>query len=680
VPTPFDLLTKQLAARQLEAQTGPLAKSNALYLGGDHWQNMDAWLGPRPIPGEEGQTEMSARILAGFVHRNAMAEVTERHQTGVIGWMPSFGLVTRRELKDGAQPTPAERALIDEAEAALRQWSTRRKMREKLQRFTRYLLSHDAGNDEARATLRLRITAAALQQIVQTGLARDPGGAIAELPAGATVVQAPATLAAALELFVLEAPDPLNATVLTDPDTLAECGVVRYEQHPAGALADPTQKGQDVIEAYYLADPAETLDPNRTADTAPTRQAPAGGPEADQAGNPTPDAPPTVYRRFTDAQTPSGRPSRSARRQAEADQQVQLDLGGRLPVFEARRPLFLTGAVQAAQKAINLCCTMQPFNVTKSGFLATTLLNAQMPGEWEHKDGKPYRFKPGRYRAGAGTVNFVRGLSYKDAQGNTVLASPSVYETPPADTKPVSDAKRDHYQDLLEETDQSHILIAGDAVASGVSRVTARADFLSSLQLTQEPVEQGGRWVIETLLALAELVMGTPGRWTDQLRADFSCRLNVGPADQAELAANDAEVKARRMSRATAMSRNAIQDVEAEQERIDSEPGNRVEFGGVIFAALDAGTRAGLTLDEAGEFLGLDDADVALLRKVERRMAQAVNEPPPAAGGAGSDLADSGNGGPPDPADQGDQPAGAEGDQPAPFPVSPARAGRFRRT
>jgi hypothetical protein len=708
VPTPFDFLTKQEAVRQLDAQTGPLAKTNALYLNNDHWQNGDAWIGPKPLAGEEGGTEMMARIQTGFVFRNAMAEVTERHQTGVVGWMPAWGLVTRRELSEdeGEEATPEEQAAIDEATAAVRQWWTRRKVREKLQRFVRYLLSHDAGEDDARAVLRLRITAAALRQIAQAGLARTSSGALAELPAGATVVQAPASLAAALEMFVLEAPNPLNATVVTDADTLADCGIIRYQQLPPGQPATgatPQQQGTEVVETYYLADPAETTPEGRPApepapgNGRPASQEPRGAEEAEGAANPTPDAPPTVYRRFTDAQPASGgrQPGgRTRTRQSGAaggagataagsDQQVQLQLGGRLPVFEARRSLFLTGAVQAAQKAINLCCTMQPFNVTKSGFLATTLLNAQMPGEWEYKDGKPYRFKPGRYRAGAGTVNFVRGLTYKDQSGNTVLATPGVHETPPSETRPTREAKRDHYQDLLEETDQSYILMSGDAVASGVSRVTARADFVSSLQLTQEPVEQAGRWLIETALALAEVVLGTPGRWTNVLRADFACRLNVGPADLSEQQANDAEVKARRMSRATAMSRNGIQDVEAEQERIDSEPGNRVEFGGVIFTALRQGTDAGLTLDEAGEFLGLDATDLDLLKRVESRIAQAVSAPPPGGGGPGADLSDEDqrNGGPPARGgadDEEDRDEEETDDQPEPR-EPPERIGRFRR-
>jgi hypothetical protein len=56
------------------------------------------------------------------------------------------------------------------------------------------------------------------------------------------------------------------------------------------------------------------------------------------------------------------------------------------------------------------------------------------------------------------------------------------------------------------------------------------------------------------------------------LRADFNAIVEDGPVDATDREANRADVKVGLMSKETAMSRNGIEDTDAELERISQEP------------------------------------------------------------------------------------------------------------
>ncbi len=69
------------------------------------------------------------------------------------------------------------------------------------------------------------------------------------------------------------------------------------------------------------------------------------------------------------------------------------------------------------------------------------------------------------------------------------------------------------YRAILEEAQQIHAAIAGDATASGTSRVQARADYAHSLLITKGEIDSLIRWLLETALDLGAIIIGAPGRY-----------------------------------------------------------------------------------------------------------------------------------------------------------------------
>lgn len=256
-------------------------------------------------------------------------------------------------------------------------------------------------------------------------------------------------------------------------------------------------------------------------------------------------------------------------------------LGGRLLMYEIERPLFLTPQLQQKQRALNLALSMLPRNMVTSGFLERILLNAQMPGHWTPNPttGDPRgTWVPDRVAAGPGIQTFYQGVEQESADGSITRATPQVHDRMPIDPKPTLSTARAIYETMLEEAAQAHVLMNKDAGASGKSREQARADYERSLTTTAPRIERAGRWLIETLLALSEALTGQEGKYTDNLRAVFTCRIDTGPVDALERAANDASYKSGTLSREGAMARNGVADVDAEIALMDAQPGSNLDL------------------------------------------------------------------------------------------------------
>ena len=564
MPTPA-ALTKEDARKAVQALKVTGADINRLFYDGDHWQRGAGWIGPRPEVGEEGFTETMLELERGFISRNVVAEVANRHRAAVVGTEPAWGLTPIRGLEDGEEPTKAEQDLIAEAEAALTTWWNERGIHSWLQKFVITMLL-------ARySTFRLYVPRGLLTEVTDEG--------------GTRKVAAAPDLASALDMVWPDAPQPLQAAVVTDDDTKDRYGVYVY-----------TRQQQDGT------NPEEWVE--------------------------------VVFRerRSRDANTiiRSIGPT--------TDTSYPIPLGGRLTIYQGDRDLFITEQIRACQKALNLALSTLPRNVVTGGWLERVLLNAQMPGDWEYDpetgDRIPGSFTPTHYATGSGTTNFVRGIDVESvtSQGDRTieLANPDVRWRDPVDVKPSVEAKEAHYRDILDEADQAHVLMNSEATTSGYSREQARADFESSVGDTLAVVEGAGRWLLETALAMAEAFMGQAGQFTSQLRVDFNCRVDLGPISPDEKRANDEAVKSGSLSLETAMSRNGVNDVDAELQRMMRQPGAMIQMWTRIGEALTNLTSAGLDLATAAELLDLDPEDLALIKK-----AAAV--PPPDDGTPGVD-------------------------------------------
>jgi hypothetical protein len=198
--------------------------------------------------------------------------------------------------------------------------------------------------------------------------------------------------------------------------------------------------------------------------------------------------------------------------------------------------------------------------------------------------------KPDPFYFGAGSVNVIQGAEIRDERTKELkgFASPSIVYRDPVPVSTFLDTRDAAYQAILEEAQQLHALISGDAGASGVSRQQALTDFLSSLMTTAPQVEHAVRWCVTTALRLAAYLAGQPGRY-DSLRVEAVCQFHLGPVTPAELTALIALVEAEILSRETAMGRTGIDDTDAEARRIAAEREARTRLGTQVLASFDSG-------------------------------------------------------------------------------------------
>lgn len=297
---------------------------------------------------------------------------------------------------------------------------------------------------------------------------------------------------------------------------------------------------------------------------------------------------------------------------AGEEARAELDLGGRLTMHELRRPLLVTPQVQQNQRALNLALSMVPRNVVTAGFLERVITNASLPYHLEEgPDGEQIEV-PDPPKVGAGVTTFIEGKAVEGGQGREGLATPGVHWRPPTPVTPSVEAMRAHYAAILEEADQAHVMIAGDATASGLSREEARGDYEMSLIITAAVVQPAVRWLLETALAFAEAIAGKPGQYTKLLRAEASCRVQSARLSTAERAQVVSEVEKRLRSRAGGMAMLGVVDVEAEIQAMEGEPEATAHLRTAQGQAIRELVDAGAALEGAARLV-LSESDAALL-------------------------------------------------------------------
>lgn len=263
------------------------------------------------------------------------------------------------------------------------------------------------------------------------------------------------------------------------------------------------------------------------------------------------------------------------------------ELGGRLFMYELRREHLITPQVRQDQKALNLAVTKMLRNINVAGDAEVTYLNAEPPMVTVADASAPggTRQVPGRLAVGAGARVFVQGTAIRDDQNNIInRLNPALSYREPVEIKTFVGTRAECYTMMLNQTHQTHALIAGDATASGISRVQARADFESDLTMTKSVVDDALRWMLETVLAFAACIVGQPQRYAG-LRVEANTIVDSGPLSPEERAANRDDHDAGLLSAETAMSRNGVDDVTAESERIGREKEQAAEIAARAFNA-----------------------------------------------------------------------------------------------
>jgi hypothetical protein len=219
----FDQLSPARARQFIRAAVQEGAEPNQQFYDGDHWQASSGWIGPLPEPTEPNAAQVTRDIQRGFVSRNVIHEVVQRHLAGVVGHAPQWSLVVRRSLVEGEEPTNEEQALIQEAEALLKAWWDWRGIHQVLKEAAVTLLLH------GRAPLRLFVPA----------VERGADGRLPSQP-----------LEQAIWYPYAERLPPDQATVVTDQASMQEVGIYVYtitdiEGRESGEITELTYLDED---------------------------------------------------------------------------------------------------------------------------------------------------------------------------------------------------------------------------------------------------------------------------------------------------------------------------------------------------------------------------------------------------------------------------------------------------
>jgi hypothetical protein len=631
------VVSPEASARGDTANVG-LTASVRRFLAGDHWQDNDGWVGPRPVDPDTGALDFRFMQLVAerFVSRNMIEDVMTRHVDGLVGREPAWGFVPTRPLASDEKPNAEEQNAIDTIEAELTRWWDKRQCHRLMQHITaepllsgrgvlrvfvpaarRVDLTNDIvpdGTNET-GTLPTRNATATDVATVDEASTAIVGNTDPNAPPAPLQGVIAATLADALDHIFVEVVPGDDGTVYADTDSMEQIGVVRY--HMQGTY--PGDVGPRVVELCYLdglpTDPKEERD--------------------------------TIIRIATSNELP-----------------VTLPLGGRLTHYAVVRPPLISAQVVQMQKALNFALSMLPRNVETSGFRERIISNGQLPGTWDvDEDGnKTGGFTPAPYGLGAGTTTWITGTEITQEDTTKSLADPKVTIADAMPVQPTTDAIDKLEHEILFEAKQAHIL-GTDQIQSGVSRQQARADFEKSLGRSAAVLEPAGRWLLETVLWMAcVFAADTQGIDPSLYRAQFSALIETGPPDPRDasnvLIAADKGI----VSQEFAMSQLGIEDTDAELARMNEEAGRRAAIRLSLLQNLKAGVDAGLSLETSAQLAGFDEDDVKLIAKDE--LQNPVPAPAPMFDAQGKLIA-------------GQPPQGAQPPAPAPptgTPTNPALA------
>lgn len=492
------------------------AAENRKFLQGDDWQNGKGWVGPQFDSSTKVGKEIKNAIEKEFTSKGDIRAAVRRHQRGVIGRVPGWLISSRNAPEDpAAEPSSADQELISEAQRALNEFWKLSGVHATLKAAVTDFLSTGHSN------LRLFF--------VQSG---DEGGQ----------TETAGTIEEAVRQIHLFKEEPESGCIVMNKKTLKKASFFRYETD-----------GNVFIEICYVDGDGKTVFKKLSQSESKTFA--------------TKNLP-TIGKYIKDDNSVN-------------TDELTLPLGGKLLLFELDGETFVTAAMRSQQKLVNKSYTMLSHNLDISGFRERVILNALPPGVMKKgADGKDvFVPDPNAIEIGAGKVSYVSGLPTTERQSGgsgqpdkikSGVMTPQIFESDPVPVKTYVDSAAAGSDAILEEADQKHITITGDAAASGESRKEAREAYKQSLEDTKSALDDCMSNVFEAVLAVIAYLMGQDDRYID-LQVTFNALLNPGPVSVEERGAAMNEAKEGFRSKESAMEEMGIADPDAMKEKIKTE-------------------------------------------------------------------------------------------------------------
>lgn len=497
----FDKVDYMIGTRLIGEMQNETYQDSQLFYDGDHWNGGKFWVGPTPSADDPIYKEVMELVARNFICRNIIKEVVDRHIANVLAAEPYWKFSPKRDLGFGESPSGDEEKRMVEAEALLQAWIDKR------------IVPHE--NDDESDLFRQALISLLLCSRSVFRLFVPPDELVnGQVPKG--------TMEESLDRIFVHHLPCIDAGLYLDPSSQRKIGMWRYDY-------------RDIMLQYHRGIELTYLDKNkktviRTVDVA--------GATPDSTGSPW--------------DTSEGLMDGSARQ--------TIDLGGRLTMYEMRRPAMIGKEIHSLQKMHNMNWTMWGRNVVLAGFLERVVLNAHLPKG---------------LKVGAGSTYSLIGKEIVDQDGRRTIATPNVLWRDPVDVSSFKTSREASYHAILEQTNQAHYTLTGDSRLSGESRRQSLSDYSKDLRITAGAGERAFRWMLETVLKMAAVFSGDPTRY-DDLRAEVTISANPSLADPDMLIAIDQLVNSRMISRERGMSEIGVNDIDSELNRIAGEKAGKL--------------------------------------------------------------------------------------------------------
>lgn len=454
------------------------------FVKGDQWLNGAGWTGPQPLEEvrvAQGSSTISQLIRRVFVQKNLLFDVADRHRDGILGKPPEY-LVNNAE-----------------AQSALEKWWEKNAIKSVFEDALLTLLYAQEGSTEqedvrkAYSPLRVFIREASLVEVL--GEDGQPTGEF-EIPRRSTLEEA------LKDILVCHVP-PYNAGIVRDRDGQPVASYYIYDaditDNDDSLVVEITGRRAD-LERYGL-DIAEEGDPDDTIIQVRTWV-------GDTPGNLIGEA--------------------------------EWELGTPRLMYEMERDAFISVGMISEQKLLNKAWTMLSHHMDNSGFPERLALNAMPPGKFYDEAGNEDPtgtiFKQETYRTGAGVTNFLTGIPRENERREVIgYETPSFIRLDPGGAEFYRETIELAREAIYESARQLHVLISGDATASGRSRESAMNDFVTSLAVTKEQIDSAIEWTLATVLNVAAILQDSPGLYSSvEVNAEAMLNISIGTSDSVE--------------------------------------------------------------------------------------------------------------------------------------------------
>lgn len=522
----------------------------------DHWQEGKRWVGPQGT--DATRATVLERVERQFTPRDAIGEVIDRVANALLKTEPAIDFVPV-DLRPGAEPTEAQHNEAAAMVAKISDWW------DGVQLWERARKAVKRSRWSGRGALRLWIAPGQLER------AGDEDNQVLRLPAGLQFEDA-------LQRLQLSAPAPDAAHVYTDPDTQRQVGVYLFERDK-----------EKFAELWYV-------DGERTVLRVVSQSRGADGSEAEDVA-----------------------------------EEYAVEMGGRLPIAEMAADLLITETVRRQQDRLNFFESLMVRVGESAGFPERYTTNAEKHGIWLTSaptdepalatkvfNGQTWYLHAVPRTLGSAITTDLIGIITDEKAGTR--ATPGVTFKEPTDPAYAIKASRHAYQTILEECNQAHILIAGDATASGVSRQEARADYEDDLSNTKTPLEGLIRVILEAVIAWAAAMSNDANAKTflQRYRCSVDLHVNSGPITPEEMQQNNQNMKDGVLSQETAMSLNGVEDVAAELSRLHAQPESQLALRKEQIGIMQQLVLAGASWEAAAKVALVNDTELlAVFRELD---------------------------------------------------------------